>query len=70
MGSPAPAAAPGFTGNTDAFGRPAHINAADMDAIVEKVIVRLQKNVLDQITRDILRPIVEALVAREVENKK
>jgi CheY-like chemotaxis protein len=69
--SPAPAAAaPGFTGDTDAFGRPAHINAADMDAIVEKVIARLQKSVLDQITRDILRPIVEALVAREVESKK
>jgi len=66
----AAAAVPGFTGNTDAFGRPAHINSADMDAIVEKVIVRLQKNVLDQITRDILRPIVEALVAREVESKK
>jgi CheY-like chemotaxis protein len=64
------AAAPALTGNTDAFGRPAHVNAADMDAIVEKVIARLQKNVLDQITRDILRPIVEALVAREVENKK
>ena len=68
--APAAAAVPGFTGNTDAFGRPAHVNAADMDAIVEKVIARLQKNVLDQITRDILRPIVEALVAREVENKK
>ncbi len=66
----AAAAAPSFTGNTDALGRPAHVNAADMDAIVEKVIARLQKNVLDQITRDILRPIVEALVAREVENKK
>ena len=64
------AAAPALTGNTDAFGRPAHVNSADMDAIVEKVIARLQKNVLDQITRDILRPIVEALVAREVENKK
>jgi len=64
------AAAPALTGNTDAFGRPAHVNAADMDAIVEKVIARLQKGVLDQITRDILRPIVEALVAREVESKK
>ncbi|MBI1738644.1 MAG: response regulator [Acidobacteria bacterium] len=68
--SGAAAAVPGFTGNTDAFGRPAHMNPAQMDAIVEKVIARLQKGVLDQITRDILRPIVEALVAREVENKK
>jgi CheY-like chemotaxis protein len=64
------AAAPAFTGNTDAFGRPAHMNTADMDAIVEKVIARLQKGVLDQITRDILRPIVEALVAREVQSQK
>jgi CheY-like chemotaxis protein len=68
--SAAAAAAPAYTGNTDAFGRPAHMNMADMDAIVEKVIERLQKGVLDKITRDILRPIVEALVAREVENKK
>jgi CheY-like chemotaxis protein len=64
------AAAPAFTGNTDAFGRAGHVDAADMDAIVEKVIARLQKGVLDQITRDILRPIIEALVAREVENQK
>lgn len=64
-----PAPTPAFSGNTDAFGRP-RINPADMDAIVEKVIARLQKGVLDKITRDILRPIVEALVAREVENKK
>jgi CheY-like chemotaxis protein len=70
VAAPAAPAVPSFTGNTDALGRPAHVNAADMDAIVEKVIARLQKNVLDQITRDILRPIVEALVAREVENKK
>jgi CheY-like chemotaxis protein len=64
------AAAPAYTGNTDAFGRAAHMNAADMEAIVERVIARLQKGVLDQITRDILRPIIEALVAREVGNQK
>ncbi len=68
--SAAVAAAPDYTGNTDAFGRPAQMNTADMDAIVEKVIARLQAGVLDKITRDILRPIVEALVANEVTDKK
>ena len=63
------AAAPAYTGDTDAFGRP-QIRPADMDAIVEKVIARLQQGVLDKITRDILRPIVEALVANEVSEKK
>ncbi|MCL4523337.1 MAG: response regulator [Acidobacteria bacterium] len=66
---PAPAQPAPFTGNTDAFARP-HVNPADVDAIVEKVIARLQKGVLDQITRDILRPIIEALVAREIQNKQ
>jgi CheY-like chemotaxis protein len=60
--------APAYTGDTDAFARP-HMDPAAVDAIVEKVIARLQKGVLDQITRDILRPIVEALVAREMERK-
>ncbi|MBI1749037.1 MAG: response regulator [Acidobacteria bacterium] len=60
---------PSFTGNTDAFARP-HMDPAAVDAIVEKVIARLQRGVLDQITRDILRPIVEALVAREMEDKQ
>ncbi len=65
----AAAASAGFSGNTDAFGRP-HINTADMDAIVDKVVARLQAGVLDKITRDILRPIIEALVANEVQSKK
>jgi len=61
--------APISTGGTDAFAR-AHVDAATLDAVVEKVIERLQKGVLDQITRDILRPIVEALVAREIQDTK
>ncbi len=67
--TPVQSAPVGFTGNTDAFERP-HVNPLDVEAIVEKVIARLQHGVLDQITRDILRPIVEALVAREIENKQ
>lgn len=59
-----------FTGGTDAFGRGPRMTPAEMDAIVERVIARLQQGVLDKITRDILRPIVEALVAREVEGQK
>lgn len=66
---PLQAPPPSFSGNTDAFARP-HMDPAAVEAIVEKVIARLQHGVLDQITRDILRPIVEALVAREMESKQ
>jgi hypothetical protein len=42
----------------------------DMDAVVAKVIARLSPGVLEGVTRDILKPLVEAVVREELESKK
>ena len=37
------------------------------DAVVERVIQRMQPQMIEIVTREILRPVVEALVRRELE---
>jgi CheY-like chemotaxis protein len=58
---------------TDA-GQTAQENAAataiDMDAVVAKVFARLSPGVLEGVTRDILKPLVEAVVREELASKK
>lgn len=44
--------------------------APDMDALVAKVLEKMSPNVLQQVTRDILKPMVEALVRDELDKKK
>jgi CheY-like chemotaxis protein len=39
-------------------------------AMVDSVIERMQPQIMDIVTRDILRPVIEALVRREFENRK
>jgi hypothetical protein len=41
-----------------------------MDALVAKVLEKMSPNVLQQVTRDILKPMVEALVRDELDKKK
>jgi CheY-like chemotaxis protein len=59
--------------NTQADGTPSNQEngaSVDMDAIVAKVFARLSPSVLEGVTRDILKPLVEAVVREELESKK
>ena len=47
----------------------AHVDL-DMDAVVAKVFARLSPGVLQGVTRDILKPLVEAVVREELNSKK
>jgi CheY-like chemotaxis protein len=47
----------------------ARMNPADMEAVVQRVIDRMQPQIIDLVTRELLRPVVEALVQRELEKK-
>jgi hypothetical protein len=40
-----------------------------IEAVVTRIVERMQPKVLDMVTREILRPVVEALVRREIEKK-
>ncbi len=44
--------------------------APDMEALVAKILEKMSPNVLQQVTRDILKPMVEALVRDELDKKK
>jgi CheY-like chemotaxis protein len=46
------------------------VEKPDMDALVAKVLERMSPNVLQQVTREILKPMVEALVRDELDKKK
>jgi CheY-like chemotaxis protein len=46
------------------------VEKPDMDALVAKVLERMSPNVLQQVTREILKPMVEALVRNELDKKK
>lgn len=56
------------TGDTDAFGRP-KADRELVEAVADRVIEKLQGGLLDKLTRDILRPIIEALIAQELARK-
>lgn len=49
------------------FAVPAPVDPALVDAIVEKVLARLQPQIVEQLTRDVLRPLAEALLRKESE---
>jgi len=49
------------------FGVPQPANPQLVDEVVNRVIERMQPQVLEIVTREILRPVVEALVRRELE---
>jgi hypothetical protein len=42
----------------------------DMDAIVAKVLARLSPDLLNDATREILKPVVEAVMREELNSRK
>ena len=40
-----------------------------VDSVVQRVIDRMQPQMIDLVTRELLRPVVEALVQKELEKK-
>ena len=69
--APAEAAAqprPMFTGKTDALSRP-HVDEGLVDAVADRVIEKIHGGILNKLTKDILRPIIEALIAQELDKK-
>ena len=48
---------------------PATLDARQIEDIVSRVVERMQPQVLDVITKEILRPVVEALVRKQLEQK-
>jgi hypothetical protein len=49
------------------FHVPQPTNPELVDAVVAKVMDRMQPQILEIVTREILKPVVEALVRRELE---
>jgi CheY-like chemotaxis protein len=62
----------------DHQGSPAHAGETpqdalahfDMDAVIAKVMARMGSSMLQQVTREILKPVVEAIVREEMASKK
>ena len=57
--------APG--GGVQTYEVPQPVNPEVVDAVVAKVLERMKPEVIDIVTREILKPVVEALVRRELE---
>lgn len=49
------------------FAVPTPVDPALVDAIVEKVLARLQPQIVEQMTREVLRPLAEAILQKERE---
>jgi hypothetical protein len=45
------------------------VDPATIEAVVLRVIERMQPKIIELVTRELLRPVVEALVQRELEKK-
>lgn len=56
-------------GAVQSFEVPQPPNPRLVDAVVDKVIERMQSQIVDIVTREILKPVVEALVRRELEKR-
>jgi CheY-like chemotaxis protein len=66
--SPAPLQAPKPVGRVDPSAAP-RLDPAAIEAVAQRVIERMQPQIIDLVTRELLRPVVEALVQRELEKK-
>jgi hypothetical protein len=44
--------------------------APDLDALVARVLAKMNPDVLQAVTREILKPVVEAMVREEIKSKK
>ena len=64
---PAAAAVMPHTDTVQSFGIPQPVNPVLIEAVVARVLERLQPQILDIVTREILKPVVEAMVRRELE---
>jgi hypothetical protein len=42
----------------------------DMDALVARVVAKMNPDVLQRVTREILKPVIEALIKDELNSKK
>ena len=68
VGAPvAPAVERAVEAAARSFAIGAPIDPALVDAIVEKVLARLQPQIVEKLTRDVLRPLAEALLRKESE---
>ncbi len=61
--------APQRADSVQSFGVPQPADPELVDEVVTRVIERMQPQVLEIVTREILRPVVEALVRRELEKR-
>jgi CheY-like chemotaxis protein len=50
--------------------RAAETSAANMDELVARVLAKMSPDVLEAVTREILKPVVEAMVKEELKSKK
>jgi CheY-like chemotaxis protein len=64
-----PAVIPSTSAESFPVPTPLPLDARQIEDIVSRVVERMQPQVLDVITREILRPVVEALVRRQLEQK-
>ena len=56
-------------GATDVSGEPAAAAPPNMDEIVAKVLAKMNPDVMQAVTREILRPLVQAMIKNELEKK-
>ena len=45
------------------------LSAEMVEAVVTRIVDRMQPKIMELVTREILRPVVEALVRREIDKK-
>jgi CheY-like chemotaxis protein len=49
---------------------PATVQQADMDALVARVVAKINPDVLQRVTQEILKPVIEALIKEELATKR
>jgi len=49
---------------------PATVQQADMDALVARVVAKINPDVLQRVTQEILKPVIEALIKDELASKR
>ena len=49
---------------------PATVQQADMDALVARVVAKINPDVLQRVTQEILKPVIEALIKEELASKR
>ncbi len=60
---------PTLSDAVQSFEVPCPADPSVVEAVVARVIERMQPQILDIVTREILKPVVEALVRREIDKR-